>query len=156
MPEKPSLGFQRLKAQRLRTNATEAEKLLWRHLRRLEISGSHFRRQVPIGPYIVDFACMAAQLVIEVDGSQHGDADHQPRDLRRTAWLEAEGYRVLRFWNNDITARPSSVMEAIYAAIYGSPDAEPRVLKHRRRTTAAKSAPPRPAARADPPPAGGG
>jgi len=51
MPEKPSLGFQRLKAQRLRTNATEAEKLLWRHLRRLEISGSHFRRQVPIGPY---------------------------------------------------------------------------------------------------------
>ena len=132
MSDKWPLGVQRLKAHRLRTGATDAEKLLWRHLRRLDISGSHFRRQVPIGPYIVDFACMAARLVIEVDGSQHGDADNLLRDDKRTLWLEAEGYRVLRFWNNDVTQRMNGVLESIYAAVHGSAGAEPKPLKHAR------------------------
>jgi very-short-patch-repair endonuclease len=125
-------SLSRQRARRLRRDATEAEKRLWLELRKLELEGSHFRRQVPIGPYIADFACMAAHLLIELDGSQHGEDRNQAYDDRRTRWLEKEGYRVLRFWNNDISNNMSGVMEAIYAAIYGSPHAEPRLLKHRR------------------------
>jgi very-short-patch-repair endonuclease len=126
-------AFLRRSAKRLRENTTGAEDLLWRRLRRFPISGSHFRRQVPIGPYVADFACMAARLIVEVDGSQHGRDDLLKRDEARTRWLEAEGYRVLRFWNNDLTTNMDGVLEAIYAAIYGSPSAEPLRLKHQRR-----------------------
>src|SRR5262249_35580093 len=82
--------------------------------------GSHFRRQVPIGPYVVDFACMAARLIVEVDGSQHGSDQGHARDEERTRWLEKEGYRVVRFWNNDITQNVEGVLETIYVALYGS------------------------------------
>ena len=68
----------------------------------LETRGTHFRRQVPIGNYVVDFACMAARLVVEVDRSQHGEGENLIRDRERTRWLEAQGYRVLRFWNNEV------------------------------------------------------
>src|SRR5262249_10564105 len=95
--------FRRNTAKRLRETLTAAEALLWRRLRRFPVAGTHFRRQVPIGPYVADFACMAARLIIEVDGSQHGRDDLLKRDEARTRWLEAEGYRVLRFWNNDLT-----------------------------------------------------
>ncbi len=88
---------------------------------------------MPIGPYIADFACMAARLLIELDGSQHGEEPNKACDDRRTRWLEQEGYRMLRFWNDDVTRRLNGVMEAIYAAIYGSLAAEPRLLKHGRR-----------------------
>jgi very-short-patch-repair endonuclease len=148
--------FRRRAANRLRENSTNAEDLLWRQLRRFPISGTHFRRQVPIGPYVADFACMAARLIVEVDGSQHGRDDIRKRDERRTRWLEAEGYRVLRFWNNDLTTNMDGVLEAIYAAIYGSSSAEPVHLKHPRRKRHAAATPPRRALRADPPPAGEG
>src|SRR5258706_14196813 len=98
----PISAFRRRTAKRLRETTTGAEDLLWRRLRRFPISGTHFRRQVPIGPYVADFACMAARLIIEVDGSQHGRDDLRKRDEGRTRWLEAEGYRVIRFWNNDL------------------------------------------------------
>jgi very-short-patch-repair endonuclease len=91
-----------LRAQELRRNTTDAEKRLWRQLRRLDLDGSHFRRQVPIGPYIADFACMAARLLIEIDGSQHAEDRNKAHDDARTCWLEKEGYRVLRFWNSDV------------------------------------------------------
>src|SRR5262249_28586808 len=94
-------NFKRTTARRLRLNQTNAEERLWRKLRHWPMQGTHFRRQVPIGPYIADFACMAARLVIEVDGSQHGIGDKIVRDETRTRWLEAAGYRVVRFWNND-------------------------------------------------------
>ena len=97
------------------------------------MEGSHFRRQVPIGPYVADFACMAAHLIVEVDGSQHGTEEGQTRDEVRTKWLEQEGFRVLRFWNNDITNQTEGVLESIYAALYGSPNAPSTVLKHKRR-----------------------
>ena len=126
-------AFRRRTAKRLRETTTGAEDLLWRRLRRFPVSGTHFRRQVPIGPYVADFACMAARLIIEVDGSQHGRDDLRKRDEERTHWLEAEGYRVIRFWNNDLTANMDGVLEAIYAAIYGSSSAEPVHLKHQRR-----------------------
>jgi Protein of unknown function (DUF559) len=99
---------------------------------------------------------MAARVIIEVDGSQHGRDDTRRRDDARTHWLEAEGYRVLRFWNNDLTTNMDGVLEAIYAAIYGSTSAEPVRLKHQRRQRGAAATPPRRALRADPPPAGEG
>ena len=94
--------------------------------------GTHFRRQMPIGDFVVDFACQAARLVIEVGGSQHGEGETLVRDKKRTRWLESEGYRVLRFWNNDISLNICGVMETIYAQLYGSTEAEPRAMKHLR------------------------
>src|ERR1700749_1715708 len=116
MPKRPISDFKRKTAKRLRANTTAAEDILWRHLRRLEIKGSHFRRQVPIGPYVADFACLKERLIIEVDGSQHGEDDNSRRDEVRTRWLNSEGYRVMRFWNNDVMSNAQSVMEAIHDA----------------------------------------
>src|SRR6266566_1503032 len=126
-------SFRRDPARRLRKNATYAEIKLWRHLRQVPLLGSHFRRQVPIGPYVADFACMAARLIIEVDGSQHGDTAVKVRDDSRTRWLEREGYRVLRFWNNELTQNIRGVLETIHAALYGSRDRDAIMLKHKRR-----------------------
>jgi very-short-patch-repair endonuclease len=88
---------------------------------------------VPIGPYIADFACLAARLIVEVDGSQHGIDRNKLKDDERTRWLESEGYRVIRFWNNEIAENIDGVLDTIYAAVYGSRDTEPRCLKHERR-----------------------
>jgi very-short-patch-repair endonuclease len=85
---------------KLRENATDAERKLWHLLRRKQVAGLRFRRQYPLGPYIVDFVCLPARLIIEVDGGQH--ADHVERDTMRTAWLESQGFRVIRFWNNEV------------------------------------------------------
>ncbi|MEA2870994.1 MAG: hypothetical protein QOH67_970, partial [Hyphomicrobiales bacterium] len=126
-------SFRRATARRLRANSTAAEVLLWRELRKFETKGTHFRRQVPIGPYVADFACMASRLVIEVDGSQHGEEPNRSRDEKRSRWLESEGYRVLRFWNDDISRNPTGGLEVIYAALYGSRHTEPKVIKHRRK-----------------------
>jgi very-short-patch-repair endonuclease len=130
-------SFRRDTARRLRKNATYAEIKLWRHLRQVPMLGSHFRRQVPVGPYVADFACMASKLLIEVDGGQHNEGENAKRDETRTRWLEAEGYRVVRFWNNEIISNIDGVMEVIYAAIHGAPDAEPTHLKHERRRSQA-------------------
>src|SRR5262245_36421912 len=123
MSKSPIDRFHRATARRLRLNATDAEARLWRHLRRIPIAGTHFRRQVPIGPYVADIACMAARLIIEVDGSQHGDEANLVRDEARTRWFASKGYRVIRFWNNDLTTNMEGVLEAIYAAVHGSRDA---------------------------------
>jgi very-short-patch-repair endonuclease len=88
------------KARALRSNPTEAEKRLWQRLRYEQVDGFKFRRQAPIGGYIVDFVCFHARLVIELDGGQH--ADQIERDSERTGWLENEGFSVLRFWNNEV------------------------------------------------------
>jgi very-short-patch-repair endonuclease len=133
MPSDESSNKARLRARRLRRTTTDAEKRLWYRLRKLDLDGSHFRRQVPIGPYIADFACMAARLVIEVDGSQHASDCTVAHDERRTRWLMKEGYRVLRFWNNDLVRNMDGIMETVYAALYGSTAAPPMPLKHMRR-----------------------
>ena len=172
MPKSPTINeFKRRTARRLRRNGTGPEKRLWHALKCLELHGSHFRRQMPIGNFIVDFACPGARLVVEVDGSQHGDSPGIIRDKVRTAWLESQGYRVLRFWNNDVTQNIGGVLEVIHLALYGTWDAVPHVLKHRRYRRSAVSelvTPPRRAEfiigpryartrwRADPPPAGEG
>jgi very-short-patch-repair endonuclease len=121
MVKRPISDFKRKAAKALRENTTTAEDVLWRHLRRVEINGSHFRRQVPIGPYIADFACLKKRLVIEVDGSQHGNDIDSRRDEVRTRWLNSEGYRVVRFWNNDVMSKTDSVLEAIYDVIAVTP-----------------------------------
>jgi very-short-patch-repair endonuclease len=106
----------RLQAQSMRRRPTDAERKLWYLLRSLKPLGFHFRRQAPIGVYIVDFVWYAGKLVVELDGAQHAEL-RRAYDDRRTAWLEAQGYRVLRFWNNDVLKTPRSVGEAILAAI---------------------------------------
>jgi very-short-patch-repair endonuclease len=133
----------------MRLNATGAEARLWQHLRRHPMIGSHFRRQVVIGPYIADFACMAARLIVEVDGSQHGDTRMQ-HDETRTGWLESEGYRVIRFWNNDVVQNPASVVQAIYAELYGASDTNPVPLVHTRRKKSDHPTPARSARRPSP------
>jgi very-short-patch-repair endonuclease len=102
------------RAKWMRAHPTEAEKRLWSLLRGGRIAGSRFRRQQIIFPYIVDFACLSARLIVEADGSQHAD---DPQDERRDAWLAGRGFRVLRFWNNDVLARSDHVAEAIYTAL---------------------------------------
>jgi very-short-patch-repair endonuclease len=96
---------------------SDAEKKLWWHLRRLPDDTTHFRRQATIGPYFADFACHQHRLVIEVDGGQHGDALQRVCDEARTAFLKSQGYRVLRFWNNEVLKEIDGVMEVIYAAL---------------------------------------
>jgi very-short-patch-repair endonuclease len=126
MGRRPISDFKRRTAKALRENTTAAEDILWRQLRRFEIDGTHFRRQVTIGPYIADFACLARRLIIEVDGSQHGEVANIQRDEVRTHWLNSEGYRVLRFWNNDVMNRTEAVLEAIYTEIAVTPPRLPR------------------------------
>ena len=97
-------------ARRLRRDATDAERRLWSALRDRRLSGYRFRRQFPIGRFIVDFACTKHRLIVEADGSQH--ADSEP-DRERTAWLEEQGWRVLRFWNNDVLTNTNGVVETV-------------------------------------------
>ncbi|HEY0197193.1 MAG TPA: DUF559 domain-containing protein [Rhodanobacter sp.] len=100
------------RARKLRNAATDAEKHLWRHLRREQLAGCKFRRQYPIASYIVDFVCIPARLVVELDGGQHVDA--AVYDARRTQIIEAHGYRVLRFWNDDVLLRTNAVLGEIF------------------------------------------
>ena len=114
---------QRSLARALRAAPTDAERKLWWHLRhRIPTPGAHFRRQVRIDRYIVDFACHATRIVIEVDGSQH---DRSAADQRRTRVLEADAYRVVRYWNNDVLSNIDSVLEDIHRAITTTPTPSP-------------------------------
>lgn len=102
------------KAKHLRGEMTDAERTLWRHLRSHRLQGEKFRRQEPIGKYIVDFVHYGARLVIEADGGQHLDSIS---DADRDVWLQSQGFKVLRFWNDDILRNTSAVLEAIAAEI---------------------------------------
>lgn len=106
-------------ARRLRANATEAEQKLWSQLRKRQLYGFQFRRQYSIGPFFVDFVCLEAKLLIEVDGSQHADREEQ--DERRSAFLRANGYRVLRFWNFGVMSDVDSVVERIAEVLRQTP-----------------------------------
>ena len=99
------------RARWMRANPTDAERCLWRVLRDRRLSAFKFRRQQVIEPYIADFVCFEQRLIVEADGSQHSD---NKDDLRRDAFLHAQGFRLLRFWNNDILARQESVAAAIF------------------------------------------
>ena len=100
-------------ARKLRANATDAERILWAALRDFKRGGFHFRRQSRIGSCIVDFACRKARLVVELDGSQHGEADAIVYDEERTAFLNRRGYRVIRFWNHEVITERTRVVDAV-------------------------------------------
>jgi very-short-patch-repair endonuclease len=100
----------------MRSAPTEAEALLWHHLRAHRFDGFKFKRQQPLGRYIVDFVCFSRGLVIEIDGSQHVDASGY--DVVRNAWLQSRGFRVLRIWNDDMLARTAQALDAVWDALH--------------------------------------
>ncbi|MBW9270536.1 MAG: endonuclease domain-containing protein [Candidatus Thiodiazotropha sp. (ex. Lucinisca nassula)] len=110
----------RIFAKRLRQNMTEAERVLWKQLRAHRLSDQKFRRQQPIGPYIVDFVNFGANLIIECDGGQHNQS---ATDRKRDAWLNQQGFQVLRFWNHDILNNTESVLTEILTLLPPSPAA---------------------------------
>ena len=112
------------RARELRKNMTDAERLLWSRLRRRQVHGWRFRRQHPIGPFIADFACPQARLVIELDGGQHALAKDE--DAARSRWREQSGYRVLRFWNNDVLTQIDAVLQVIASVTQAPPPRLPR------------------------------
>ncbi|WP_298244938.1 endonuclease domain-containing protein [uncultured Bradyrhizobium sp.] len=128
-----STSIRRAAAKRLRANTTPHERVLWRALKDLPMDGSHFRRQAPIGPYVVDFFCPAKRLIIELDGGHHNEDAMAKRDAERQRWLEDEGYHVIRFWNSEITADLIAVVERIYVELYGSREAAAVHLEHQRK-----------------------
>jgi adenine-specific DNA-methyltransferase len=105
-------------AREMRQGMTDAEALLWQLLRNRRVAGAKFRRQHPVGRYILDFYCDELKLGVELDGGQHGDAIAY--DEKRDEWLRMQGIRILRFWNNQMLAETEAVMEAIYQALTDS------------------------------------
>jgi len=105
-------------AKYLRLNMTEAERLLWKHLRAHRLDGQKFRRQQPIGPYVVDFVHLGAKVIVEADGGQHNESES---DEVRDTWLRGQGFKVLRFWNDQILQSTDSVLDVIWAAVSPSP-----------------------------------
>ena len=104
---------QRRNAKSMRRVMTDAELKLWNELRAHRLMGLSFRRQVPIGPYIVDFACSDKKLIVEVDGSQHADAEYAERDAQRSAYLKGSDWTILRFWNDDVIRDIDNVCQHI-------------------------------------------
>ncbi len=102
-------------ARKLRKRQTEAERRLWQRLRNRRLGGYKFRRQHPIGRFIVDFGCLEKRLVVEVDGGQHSWRVED--DALRTSKLEASGFMALRFWNNDVLGRMDEILGAIHAKL---------------------------------------
>jgi very-short-patch-repair endonuclease len=127
MPDAPKIPSwnlstkQLVRARALRANSTDVERLVWAALRGNRMKGVGFRRQVPIGPYIVDFLCHAASLAIELGGGQHFESRQEQRDARRDAYLASKGLRVLRFSNHDVMSNRARVLETIATAIEHAP-----------------------------------
>ena len=101
----------RQKAKQLRSNSTDAERNLWAHIRNRRLEGWKFRRQLPIGRFIVDFACAELRLIVEIDDGQHAEQVHY--DLRRTRFLQSKSYQVIRFWNNEVLENIEGVLESL-------------------------------------------
>jgi very-short-patch-repair endonuclease len=115
----------RVRSRALRRNMTEAERIVWYGVRAHKLNGASFRRQAPIGPFIVDFVCHDARVIVEVDGGQHFEDAHEKRDAQRDRFLEGKGYRVLRFSNHDVMTNRSGVLEAIAGAVLGASPSPP-------------------------------
>src|SRR4030042_6167074 len=112
-------------AKTLRKRPTDAESLLWMHLRAKQFKGLKFRRQQPIGAYIVDFVCFERRIVIEVDGGGH--AFEKVKDVGRDTWLQGEGFKVLRFWNNEVLQNMDGVLEVIRRHAHNHPPLAPPI-----------------------------
>ncbi|MGE3150151.1 MAG: endonuclease domain-containing protein [Pseudorhodoplanes sp.] len=116
MPHRKVPDRVRAHARSLRSEMTDAEGRIWFRLRAHRFQGASFRRQIPIGPYIADFACLDARLIVEIDGGQHAST-HLTRDTVRDAWLQAQQFTVLRFWNSDVLTNLDGVLELIAEAL---------------------------------------
>ncbi|MGJ7454422.1 DUF559 domain-containing protein [Sphingomonas parapaucimobilis] len=114
-------------ARELRLNPTDAERRLWRALSRRQVAGARFNRQVPVGPYIADFAARSEKLIVEVDGGQHDE--RAAYDEARTRYLAAQGWRVIRFWNNDVLQNLEGVVATIERALAEKPSPNPSRLR---------------------------
>ncbi|OHD71249.1 MAG: DNA (cytosine-5-)-methyltransferase [Spirochaetes bacterium RBG_16_49_21] len=112
-------------ARQLRKNQTEAEKKLWKYLKSKQVKGLKFRRQEPIGSYIVDFACFENKLVIELDGSQH--IEDKENDIERDDWLKSQGFAVIRFWNNEVMNNIDGVLAVIFYFCSNHPPLTPPI-----------------------------
>ncbi|HUT41758.1 MAG TPA: endonuclease domain-containing protein [Gammaproteobacteria bacterium] len=110
-------------ARTLRKNSTDAERELWKYLRAHRMAGFKFRRQYVIEPYIVDFVCLEAKLIVEADGGQH--LEQLEEDRTRTEFLESLGYKVMRFWNNDILIDTHAVLDSIHEGLNNIPSPQP-------------------------------
>jgi very-short-patch-repair endonuclease len=104
-------------SRKLRRNQTDAERNLWAKIRSKQLNGAKFRRQQIIGPYVVDFVNFDSNLIVEVDGGQHGRDKIRNKDEERTKWLQQRGYQVIRFWDNEVLQNIDSVLEKIFAAL---------------------------------------
>jgi very-short-patch-repair endonuclease len=111
--ESPAPPLIRDRARNLRRASADAERKFWAHLRNRQLKGVKFRRQHPIGPCIADFFCLEAKLIVEVDGDNHATEAQGRADTARTAYLEGSGYRVVRFWNNEVMGEINGVLERI-------------------------------------------
>ena len=109
------------RAKELRHDQTEAETFVWGQLRGRRFSGFKFRRQVPLGNYIVDFVCLDRRIIVELDGGQHNETNQKAYDARRDAWLRREGFEVLRFWNSDVFTEWEAMAEGIWHALERRP-----------------------------------
>ena len=114
MPHRAIPRLNRTRAKTLRQSMTDAEQRLWYRLRAHRLSGASFRRQFPIGRYIVDFVCLDARVIVELDGGQHADSI---KDAARDGWLRSQGSKVLRFWNNDVLSNTNGVVQTIADAV---------------------------------------
>ena len=113
----------RSRARQLRRNPTDVERLLWQRLRFWQVDDYKFRRQQPLGNYIVDFVCLQKKLIVELDGGQH--ADQMNYDTERDVWLRHQGFTILRFWNNDVLKNIDGVMETIVKGLQSTPYLNP-------------------------------
>jgi very-short-patch-repair endonuclease len=127
------MNANRTRARDMRRNPTDAERLLWLRLRFWQVDGYKFRRQQPLGNFIIDFVCLEKRLVIEVDGGQHTEATNYDTD--RDAWLRKQGFVVLRFWNNDVLKNIDGIMEVIATNLQNTPFLIPSPQGGRRLTT---------------------
>jgi very-short-patch-repair endonuclease len=108
------------RSRQLRAQATDVERKLWAQLRAKRFAGFKFRRQHPIGPYFADFCCAREHLVIELDGDQHAEPEAEQNDAARSAFLNQQGYRVIRSGNHEVNTNLATVLDAIYAALANS------------------------------------
>ena len=109
------------RARQLRNEMTDSERKLWREPSKRQLGGNRFRRQHPLGSYIIDFVCLSRRFIVEVDGGQHAEPAQQAHDARRTEWLEAQGYRVLRVSNAEVFDNRDGVAETIYQELTRRP-----------------------------------
>jgi very-short-patch-repair endonuclease len=135
----PALTRDRERARQLRRFPTEAEVFLWRQLRSRAFQGLKFRRQVALGKYIADFVCLEKRLIIEVDGGQHNEQAQRQYDEVRDEWLRSQGFRILRYWNNEVFEEFEAIAEAIWRAAKEAltPDPSPARGEGRKNTEGA-------------------